>query len=229
MDQEIDARLGSLRGVLFDLDGTLLDTLELIYRCYVQTIQECFQHSGDRTTWEQHVGLPLREVFLATLAQRGQPADEEVLTDTIRCYRRILLENEPAVSTFPGIRDLLETLKLRGMRLAIVTSKHSQSACRHLQSQHLGHYFDVIVAGDHCANNKPHPEPFVKALAELGLDPKHAAMVGDSEHDIFGSRAAGVLSVAACWGTLNRSALLAAKPDLVAESPKDILRHTQVG
>jgi pyrophosphatase PpaX len=209
--------------LLLDLDGTVVDTHELIYQCYDQTMREHCGCQGSRQILEQCTGMHLRDIFTKTLEHFGRPVFDQLLNEAITIYREHLRANEAAVTTFPGMRQTLIEFAQRGWKLGIVTTKHSVSAHRHLQSQELAHLFEVVIAGDQCANIKPHPEPFTKALAALGVDPQNAVGVGDSEHDIHSARAAGATTVGACWGALSRSKLLAAKPDFLAERPEDLL------
>ena len=209
--------------LLLDLDGTVVDTHELIYQCYDKTMREHCGCEGSRLILEQCTGMHLRDIFTVTFEHFGRPISDQLLTEAIVIYREHLRANEAAVSTFPGMRQSLIEFARRGWKLGIVTTKHSVSAHRHLQSQDLTQLFDVVIAGDQCANIKPHPEPFMKALEALGVAPTDAVGIGDSEHDIHSARAAGMITVGAFWGALSRGKLLAAKPDFMAERPKDLL------
>ncbi len=211
------------KSLLLDLDGTVVDTHELIFQCYDRTMREHCGCIGSRQLLEQCAGLHLRDIFTATMEHFSIPVTSQLLTEAIAIYRGHLRANEAAVATFPGMSECLFELVRRGSRLAIVTTKPRESALRHLQSQGLTHLFEVVVAGDQCVNLKPHPEPFLKALEELGVDSAEAVGVGDSEHDIRSARAAGMMTVAACWGTLSRNSLLAANPDIIAEDPSELL------
>ena len=211
------------KSLLLDLDGTVVDTHELIFQCYDKAMREHCGCQGSRQILEQCTGMHLRDIFTATLDHFGRPVSDQLLTEAIAVYRDHLRANEAAVSTFPGMRQSLIEFVRRGWKLGIVTTKHSVSAHRHLQSQELTHLFDVVIAGDQCSNIKPHPEPFMKALEALGVNPRDAVGVGDSEHDIHSARAAGMITVGACWGALSRGKLLAAKHDFVAEKPEDLL------
>jgi pyrophosphatase PpaX len=212
-----------IKSLLLDLDGTVVDTHELIYQCYDKTMRQHCGCQGSRHVLEQCTGMHLRDIFTATLAHSERPVSDQLLTEAIAIYREHLRANEASVSTFPGMRQSLIEFVRRGWKLGIVTTKHSVSAHRHLQSQELTQLFDVVIAGDQCTNIKPHPEPFIKALEALGLAPGDAIGIGDSEHDIHSARAAGMMTVGACWGALSRGKLLAAKPDFVAEKPEDLL------
>lgn len=211
------------KALLIDLDGTVVNTHELIFNCYDRTMRERCGCVGSRQVLEQCAGLHLQDIFATTLKHFGMPVSQETLTECIAIYRAHLRASEAAVTTFPGMRESLEEMVRRGQRLAIVTTKPSEAALRHLLSQKLTHLFEVVVAGDHCANHKPHPEPFLKALDALGVRPDEAAGVGDSVPDIRSARAAGLTTVAACWGTLNRDDLLSARPDILAEEPCHLL------
>lgn len=213
----------NIDAILLDLDGTVVDTLELIFQSYHFTMRNCFGCDGLRRIWEQCVGMHLHDIFRTTLIQFDKPVSDRLLADATTMYREHLRSNEAAVTTFPGMRDSLIELVRRGRHLAIVTTKNTESARRHLHSQELTHLFDVVIGSDQCQNHKPHPEPFQKALAEMGMSPTQAIGIGDSEHDIRSARAAGMKTIAACWGTLSRDKLLAAEPDMVAESPVDLL------
>lgn len=211
------------RAILFDLDGTVLDTLELIYQCYTKTVTVHCGRDGDRVLWEGCTGLPLRELFGRTFTAFGRTLDEPTLAAAVQTYREFLHASDGRVRVFPGVRETLEELRDRGLPLGIVTTKHEVSALRHLRLQGLEPLFDVVVAGDHCAHYKPHPEPFLKAAEALGVPPARAVAVGDSEHDIEGAHAAGMPAVAALWGTIRRARLLAAAPEYRAETPAGLL------
>jgi pyrophosphatase PpaX len=211
------------RAVLLDLDGTVVDTHELIFQSYDWTMRQHCGCEGSRQILEACTGLPLREIFAATLEHARLPVADAVLTNAIIHYRQHLKDNEKSVTTFPGMRSTLIELTQRGWRLGIVTTKGAEGALRHLTSQDLIQFFGSVVTGDQCQNLKPHPEPFQTALKALNVRPENALGVGDTEHDIVSARAAGLVSVAACWGTLSRGRLVGANPDFVIGRPEELL------
>jgi pyrophosphatase PpaX len=219
----------ALRALLLDLDGTVADTHEFMYACYTHAVRHHLGHDGERRLWEQAAGLPLQEVFAATFRHFGHAAPADVLHAATDCYRSYMRERDSTVRPFPEITETLTALRGRNVRLAIVTTKHRRQAVRQLEVIRLASLFEVVVAGDDCRHAKPHPEPFLTALAALGVTPAEAMGVGDTAHDIHGSRAAGLRAVAACWGTIDRGALLAAGPDVVAEKPGDLLALCATG
>jgi pyrophosphatase PpaX len=206
--------------LLLDLDGTIADTHGLILRCLNDALTA---HAGvpfDQAMWRRAVGLPLEDVFRTALAASGKPAD---LAPTLAvAYRTRLAEVDRDVAAFPGMPEALRAVAARGVRLAVVTTKWGSFARRYLRQLGLDDLFPVVVSGDQVAHHKPHPEPFIRAAELLGVDPSRAAGIGDSPHDVGGSKAAGLLAVAAMWGAEDRSAVLAAGPDVVLESPGDL-------
>jgi HAD superfamily hydrolase (TIGR01509 family) len=211
-----------VKALLLDLDGTVADTHELIFRCFCDTLAKHLGCHAIRSVWERSLGLPLEEFFQATLRHLGRcDLSPELLVSS---YRARLAEIDGSVVAFPGMAETLRALRRRGIRLAIVTSKHDPAASRHLRSLKLADLFDCVITGDQCARCKPDPEPFARALAALGVPASEAAGVGDTAYDLQSARAAGALAVAACWGTCDRSGLLSAGPDLVLEQTRDLLR-----
>ena len=210
------------RALLLDLDGTLLDTHEMIYACFEQTLEACVGRTDCRETWERTMGLPLVEMFGELLREWGlaTPAPAEL----VRSYRARLLTKDEWVRPFPGVPEVLEKLRADGVRLAIVTNKQSHMARRHLALYDLERHFEVVVGHEQCRRGKPEPEPFLLALQQLGVPPEDAAGIGDSPHDITASRAAGLLAVGALWGVTDRAGVDAAGPDLVLGSPGELLR-----
>ena len=211
--------------VLFDLDGTVADTHGLILQCFDYAMKQHTGLAGKREIWKARIGLPLDDILCATYAHYGLASPTEAQLDAVKqTYRAHMRENDESIRAFDGVPEILATLKAGGSRLGIVTTKHRAMAVRHLERIGLLNLFEseAVICGDMCAAYKPSPEPFRAALRALGAGPESAAMVGDSEHDILGAKAAGLLAVAACWGTDNRGTLLAAGPDFIAEEPNEL-------
>ena len=215
-----------LRVLLFDLDGTIADTHGLILKCYDHAVQIHIGRPGIREVWLARIGLPLDDILNATYVHYGMalPTTEEMAA-VKQTYRDHMRESDGDIQAFAGMPETLAELKSRGYRLGVITTKHRAMAVRHLERLDLLNVFEqgAVVCGDMCAACKPAPEPFWLALELLKVAPDQAAMIGDSRQDILGAKAAGVLAVAACWGTDNRATLLAASPDRVAETPSDLL------
>jgi HAD superfamily hydrolase (TIGR01509 family) len=209
-----------LSALLLDLDGTIADTHGLILRCLNDAMTA---HAGipfDKAAWRRAVGLPLEDVFRTALADCGKPAD--LAPALAAAYRTRLAEVDGDVAAFPGVVEALRAVAGSGVRLAVVTTKWGAFARRYLRQLGLDDLFPVVVSGDQVTRPKPDAEPFTRAAELLGVDPSRAAGVGDSPHDVAGSRAAGLLAVAAMWGAEDRAAVMAAGPDVVLESPGEL-------
>lgn len=207
------------RTVLFDLDGTLIDSMELIRRSYDHTLRIHLGRAMEQREWLSGLGRPLRWQF-------AQLADDEREVDAmIATYRAWnLAHHDELVVPFPGVVEAVRALHARGAALAIVTSKAHASARRGLAHCGFGDLFDVVIGVDDVTEHKPHPAPVLAALAKLERDPHTAVMVGDSPHDLASGRAAGTRTAAVAWGPFDAAELRATEPDHWIAAPEDLLR-----
>lgn len=200
--------MGRYRTLLFDLDGTLIDSIGLIVDSYHHTMTAHGLPPQPDEYWLRGTGTPLR-VQLAPFATERLPI--EVLIATYREYN--LANHDRRVRAFPGVPDAIGRLRALGCRLGLVTSKNRQGSLRGLGVAGIADAFELIVSADDVANPKPHPEPVLRALEALGAAPGESVYVGDSVHDLESGRAAGVATAAVVWGAAPRDALAAAEPD----------------
>lgn len=207
-----------MKTYLFDLDGTLLDSIELILTSFHYTSRT---HLGRELTdayWLEGVGTPLR-----TQLSRVARSDEELdaMMDTYRTYN--LDQHDAMVKPYPGVVEVVKELHRTGAKLALVTSKLSEGANRGVRLLGLDEELRVRVCADDVENGKPHPEPVLKALAALDALPEEALFIGDSDHDIGSGNAAGVATVAVAWGPFARETLEAAGPSHWLDRPEQLL------
>ncbi|MBA3495914.1 MAG: HAD-IA family hydrolase [Gemmatimonadales bacterium] len=207
-----------VRTVLFDLDGTLIDSVRLILDSYHHTLAAHGLTPRTDEHWLRGVGTPLS----VQLAEWGH--DPAALNAMIATYREYNLANhDQMVTVYPGVVAAVEALRAAGLGTGLVTSKNRHGALRGLTLVKLERMMDVLVCADEVTNPKPHPEPVEKALALLGADPRATVYVGDSIHDMVSGRAAGVRTAAALWGPFAREHLEDATPDYWLETPGDLL------
>jgi pyrophosphatase PpaX len=207
----------STTAVLFDLDGTLIDSIELILR----SMRHAFAARGatvpSDAEWLAGVGTPLPAMF-AQFAER-----ESQVADLISSYREFQLEHHDLlVHAYDAVEETLTLLRDKGYPLGVVTSKSDWLARRGLEHVGVAHLFDTIVGCDSCTRHKPHPEPVLIALDRLGCAASRAVFVGDSVHDIEAGNAAGVVTVAALWGPFTREQLEPARPHRYLERLRDL-------
>ncbi len=204
-----------LEAVLFDFDGTIVDTTELIYESMRRTAVEVLGRTLNRETLMANVGQPLPRQM--ELLADGQPEKAEELLETYLHYNEEL--HEDLIEEFPNVAASLARLRDAGLRLAVVTSKRRVSVEMALDSfPDLRDAFDVFVTMEDTTEHKPRPAPLLKGLELLGdVPPERAAYVGDAPFDVAAARAAGIASVAVSWGAFTREALRAAGPDHLFE------------
>lgn len=213
-------------GVLFDLDGTLADTVPLILRCYRHTMETHLGEALPDERWLATIGIPLA-VQLEEFAR--SPAEATAMRETYMAFQRTVYDS--MVCAFDGARDVLGELGSRGARLGVVTSKGREMALRTLESCGVSELVEVLVTPEDVARGKPDPEPVLLALERLGLaDRGHEVVfVGDSPFDLRAGRAAGVRTAAALWGPFSRSALEPESPDWYLERLDEVLELRESG
>jgi len=197
-----------LRATLFDFDGTLVDTTDLIYQSMRHAAGEVLGREISREVLMANVGQPLPRQMELLSAEHA-----EALLASYRLHNE---ENHDAlIKEFPGVEESLARLHAAGVRVAVVTSKRRFSVDMALKTfPGLGKVVDQWVTMEDTTEHKPRPEPLLKGLELLGNVPrKQAAYVGDSPFDVAAAKAAGVRSVAVSWGAFSEDALRAAEPD----------------
>lgn len=218
--------------ILFDFDGTLVNTTPLILHSFRATWQQSFGFTLDDSVYINTFGT-LLHTALQQLMQRcideGRLAPLEDLSakadELLSTYRAINLAHHDALSEpFDGINEAVTELKARGLRLGIVSSKLRQGVERGLRLFALAEFFDVIIAADDVKRHKPHPEPLWRALERFEAAPYSALYVGDSIHDIAAGHAANIATAAATWGPFPRTELEALQPNYVLDTPHDLLK-----
>ena len=182
-----------IRCVLFDLDGTLVDTWELYIEAYTRTLES---HVGRRLTLDELIGLgPVSELRLFRRALSVSDA-EAAYREFLRHYRSLHPTHFGGV--YPGVHEMLGTLRRACLRLGIVTGKSRAAWEITAKEADLGE-FDAIVTDEEVAEAKPDPQGLVLALTRLGIPAEEAIYVGDSVGDASAERAAGIRFAAALW------------------------------
>jgi pyrophosphatase PpaX len=197
-----------LRAALFDFDGTLVDTTELIY--------QSMRHAAGEVLGRED--LP-REILLANVGQplprQMELLDAERAEALLESYRLHNNEHHDSlIGEFPGVEGSLARLRSGGVKIAVVTSKRLPSVEMALKRfPRLGEVVDRFVTMEDTEEHKPHPDPLLMGLGLLGVHKEEAAYVGDSPFDVAAAKAAGVKSVAVSWGAFSEDTLRSAEPD----------------
>ena len=196
------------RAILFDLDGTLIDSTRPIIESYHHTWRVHRGHTLPDAEWIGGLGTPLRVQFRRFT---DDPAEVERMIATYRDWN--LAHHDAMVRAFPGALEAVRTLKANGAKLAIVTSKNRHGVGRGLALCGFDGLFPTLVTSDDLEASKPDPAPVLAALTALGEAPVDSLFVGDSPHDIAAGRDAGTRTAACLWGPFERGVLAAERPD----------------
>lgn len=211
--------MAQFRTVLFDLDGTLIDTGPLIIACFQHALR---QGLGVEVQPEQlipHFGEPLP----VTMARFAPPERVPELVALYRQHQDRL--HDRLTRPIPGVAEMLAALQQAGIRLGVTTSKMTERARRGLRLFGLEGYFAAVVGWDGTGRHKPDPDPVWRTLDLLGERPgPQVLLVGDSTFDLEAGRRAGVRTAAVGWSALPRDVLAAAQPDFWVETPGDVVR-----
>jgi phosphoglycolate phosphatase len=196
--------LRGLRAVLFDLDGTLLDTAGDIAEALNRALIEQGLPKLAETQVRALIGrgvASLIERAIALLGAAGASADAARLLDRYEAHYASLREcGANATRAYPGVRAGLSELRARNLRMAVVTNKPRRATLELLERLELQHWIDVVIGGDAGGPRKPHPQPLLSACAALGVYPDEALMVGDSAIDVTAARAAQMPVVCVLYG-----------------------------
>lgn len=225
------------KAILFDLDGTLIDTTELILYCFNHAWQTICGHTHPPEVFVETMGIPLKDAMrwlLGTtdglqLEQIGELRTAGFVESLVREYRSCNAANHDRLArSFPGMDLVVDNLRNRAYAVGVVTSKSREFAQRGLRMFGLWESMDVFVSMDDTSIHKPHPEPLLLALEKLQVAPQQAVYVGDSRHDMQAGRTAGMRTVAALWGPVPRSELELEAPDVLAHTPEELLEIFQM-
>lgn len=207
--------------LLFDLDGTLLNTNELIIASFTDTLNHYCPGQFKREDIIPFLGPTLIDTFTSIDPER---ADEMVAHYREHNWRN----HDLLVTQFDGVFETVQTLKRSGYKLAIVTTKKRNVVEKGLRLSKLDQFFEVVVTLDDVENAKPDPEPLLKALEQVDSTPEEAIMIGDNSHDILGGKNAGTKTAGVAWSLKGREFLDTFKPDYMLENMSDLLDIVEV-
>ena len=206
-----------IRGVLFDLDGTLLDTYELISASFHHCMVDVLGEDRSMDLFDSMLGQPLA-VQLAAYVE-----DPDVLQKLLASYRAHNAQAQyELLHGFEGMDEALKALKAEGYAMGVATAKLHNPAMTNLQIAGIWDYFDCLVGADDAPRSKPEPDSILLAASKLGLDPASCVYVGDSPFDMQAGNAAGCTTVAVHWGQHPLDRLLAAGPTLECLAPANL-------
>jgi DNA ligase (NAD+) len=202
--------------VVFDLDGTVVDTVELIVVSFRYATQTVLGKDLPDEVILAGVGRPLMEQMRRLSAEHARE-----LYDTYREYNH--RRHDELIRGYEGVAEALDELRAAGRRLGIVTSKSADTTRMAFRAVGLREHFEVVVTASDTDEHKPSPAPLLLCLEQLRAGAEGSLYVGDSPFDIEAGRAAGMSTAAVAWGVFGREQLLAARPDYWLERPHELV------
>ncbi|MCB2294967.1 pyrophosphatase PpaX [Clostridium algoriphilum] len=210
----------AIKNILFDVDGTLLDTNELI----IQSFQHTYKKHLNKQVGKEQIIKSFGEILKFTIDREfGDDSYEAIKT-----YRTFQLGNfEKLITIHEGVKEGVAELHRLGYKLGVVTSRLNNSAIMGLKHFGLMDYFDSIIGADDTEIHKPDPTPAFMALAELGGKLEETILVGDTQFDVLCGKNAGITSVVVGWSALPRDMILKYEPDYIVESMEELISLVQ--
>ena len=195
--------------IIFDLDGTLAQTIELIFEAFNYIASK---YIGKRFSSEEIIGLfgPPEEIAIANMI--GEKGLNAAIDDYYRFYTQ---HHKDMARLHPGVAELLQHLKNNGFLLAVFTGKGKRTTAITLEQCGIRRYFDMIVTGSDVKNHKPSGDGIRKIMRKFGLSPREVVMVGDAVSDVKAAHEAGVQIAAALWDSYGKKNILEMDVDYV--------------
>jgi pyrophosphatase PpaX len=203
------------KALLFDLDGTLVDTKELILASFRHATREVLGETLPDAAVRPYIGIPL--------VYQMQALAPDHVDEIVAVYRAHNAKvHDELIQYFEGTREMLDELRSEGRRLAVVTSKRNEVALRGLKRFDLAEYFEFIIGSDDTTLHKPKPEPLLIAAKRMGISPDDCVYVGDSPFDMRAAVAANITALAVLWGMFSQKDLEEAGAQYEANSPSEL-------
>ncbi len=207
----------TIKAIIFDQDGTLADTMEVIYEAFVNTVRRFAGKEVTRVELLSAMGPPEEKMLRLLLP-------EPSLTEAVEFFFQHYDRARDEISLFPGIHQALTGLQEAGIKLGLFTGMGKRGNQTIFGQLGLDKWINYPVTGDDVERYKPDPEGVFKALAALDVPAREALMVGDSPKDILAGRAAGTKTGAALWGTNGPSRFDGLEADYWFETPRELLK-----
>ena len=206
---------------VFDLDGTLTDSSETIYRATIKT----FERFGRMVHLpKEELDKRIGEHFQTIFDDLNIHVDD--VEEFINVYKTIYFDFINTTKLYPGVEEILSSLKEKGKKIALLTTKGQEQAQNILHHFKLEKYFDEIMGRRKGIKEKPSPEPLLHICNSLSIIPLQTMMIGDTEVDIRCGKNAGTKTCAAAWGYRSKIILENEKPDYIAENINQLLSIT---
>lgn len=208
--------LKNINTVLFDVDGTLLNTTEFIFRSFEYTFKKMGAPLKSRIEIATLIGKPLEECY--------QHLAPSLPTETLcKIHKAFQLDNLHLVTPFTNTKKTLRKLKKNYIKIGAITTRSKQTSIKTLIISEIYQFLDTVISQEDVIYCKPHPEPLLKTLKILKADKKNSVMVGDTESDILAGKNAGISTIGAAYG-FHKKKIGNAKPDFIIYDISEVLQ-----
>lgn len=211
-----------IKAVLFDLDGTVINTNELVIASWKHALGKHLARCPEDREIIMSFGEPLVDT-----ARRYDNDNADAICRTYREYN--ISVHDQMIRGYDGMEDTIKNLKSMGIKVGIVTSKMRETAERALRIFNLFDLMDVVVTVDDTEKHKPNPEPLLKAVKTLGLSPENVMYVGDTNYDMLCGKNAGCSTCAVRYSMVPSEELMKYDPDYMIDKPGDIIKIIREG
>ena len=213
-----------LEAAIFDLDGTLVDTPQVIVASALQALRGQPRALPEPQAIRATIGLPLTVAFSGLLGlSQGAPEVEEVVQEYRRLWRANVVPRS-ADLLYRGVAEGVQVLRDLGLRLAVATSKIRSGALAQLEAAGIAQHFEVVAGYDSVERPKPDPQMALYVLERLGVRPAGTVMVGDTTHDLLMAHGAGLRAIAVTYGAHDEATLRTESPEWVAADFPEVVR-----
>lgn len=213
----------SIRALIFDLDGTLLDTREMLIDCFNDSLVSVGHWPVDRKDIGNMIGTPVEVIYERLAGLRGQEMQR-----ALEQFRKCEEEGQArGIKIYPYVMETLASL--RGYKMAALTQKITPLAIQAVRAAGLQDFFQVVLGGDAVSHPKPAADAVYLAASMLGVTPPECVLVGDTENDVLAGRAAGSFTIAVTWGNRTKAQLETVHPDEIIDDLRELpeLLHAQ--
>jgi pyrophosphatase PpaX len=207
-----------VKAVIFDLDGTLADTIPLIVASFNAACREAMGRSYTPEEVISRFGIP----DAAMVKRELRESSPEIADHAVERFYRHYEQEHDMVSAFDGVTQLLHALQERGVPMGVMTGKGARTAEITLRKLGWQGLFGSVVTGEDVIHQKPHPEGVLKAAQELGINPEECVFIGDSPADIEAGKAAGMTTIGVVWHNFYAGEMRAMQPDFWCETTADL-------
>ncbi|MGQ9760126.1 MAG: HAD family hydrolase [Candidatus Methanomethylicaceae archaeon] len=209
----------AIKGIVFDLDGTLVDSVDTIWRASDHVLRANGYKGIERRDVVELMGKTIFDLFLMVEPRLSQNEQTKLFEDYKEAYMKFIGHTH----LFPNVRDTLNALRSKGIKMAVVTTKSRENAEKILSFFDLRGFFDAVIGFEDVKEHKPSKEPILKAVSEIGLKISEVIVVGDTDVDIRAGREAGAVTVAVMTGVTQIEKILSETPDFLIEDLSGLL------